>query len=136
VSLSEALFSLRRAALLPPVQRYLLPHDRATGRNGAGAERPPRIPTSASPPAPQPPRGQRPRNLSYRCCRHAERATAYEFSAPVRTDRLVLRAMTSQDVDDIHAYQSRPDVCRYLMFEPRTREEVAEKVAKYSAHSC
>ncbi len=57
----------------------------------------------------------------------------YEFSAPLRTDRLVLRAMTSRDVDDIHAYQSRPDVCRYLMFEPRTRDEVAEKVAKYSA---
>jgi RimJ/RimL family protein N-acetyltransferase len=57
----------------------------------------------------------------------------YEFSAPLRTDRLVLRAMTGEDVDDIHAYQSRPDVCRYLMFEPRTRDEVAEKVAKYSA---
>ena len=49
------------------------------------------------------------------------------------TDRLVLRAMTDGDVDDIHAYQSRADVCRYLPFEPRTRDEVAEKVAKYSA---
>jgi len=57
----------------------------------------------------------------------------YEFSAPLRTERLVLRAMTNQDVDDIHAYQSRPDVCRYLMFEPRTRDEVAKKVEKYSA---
>jgi RimJ/RimL family protein N-acetyltransferase len=57
----------------------------------------------------------------------------YELSAPVRTDRLVLRAMTDGDVDDIHAYQSRADVCRYLPFEPRTRDEVAEKVAKYSA---
>jgi RimJ/RimL family protein N-acetyltransferase len=50
----------------------------------------------------------------------------------VRTARLVLRAMTNEDVDDIHAYQSRPDVCRYLPFEPRTRDEVSEKVAKYS----
>jgi RimJ/RimL family protein N-acetyltransferase len=41
-------------------------------------------------------------------------------------------AMTDADVDDIHAYQSRPDVCRYLPFEPRTRDEVLEKVAKYS----
>lgn len=57
----------------------------------------------------------------------------YEFLAPLRTARLVLRAMTDGDVDDIHAYQSRADVCRYLPFEPRTREEVAEKVAKYSA---
>jgi RimJ/RimL family protein N-acetyltransferase len=57
----------------------------------------------------------------------------YELSAPARTDRLVLRAMTDGDVDDIHAYQSRADVCRYLPFEPRTRDEVAEKVAKYAA---
>jgi len=50
----------------------------------------------------------------------------------VRTARLVLRTMTDRDVDDIHAYQSRPDVCRYLPFEPRSREEVATKVAKFS----
>jgi RimJ/RimL family protein N-acetyltransferase len=56
----------------------------------------------------------------------------YEFVAPLRTMRLVLRTMTNGDVDDIHAYQSRPDVCRYLPFEPRTRDEVAEKIAKYS----
>src|SRR4051812_32277314 len=56
----------------------------------------------------------------------------YEFSAPLRTARLVLRTMTDDDVDDIYAYQSRPDVCRYLPFEPRTRAEVAEKVAKYA----
>jgi RimJ/RimL family protein N-acetyltransferase len=40
----------------------------------------------------------------------------HDFSAPVPTDRLVLRAMTDGDVDDIHAYQSRADVCRYLPF--------------------
>jgi RimJ/RimL family protein N-acetyltransferase len=57
----------------------------------------------------------------------------YEFLAPVRTARLVLRAMTDEDTDDVHTYQSRPDVCRYLPFEPRTRDEVSEKVAKYSA---
>jgi RimJ/RimL family protein N-acetyltransferase len=56
----------------------------------------------------------------------------YEFPGPVRTARLVLRAMTDEDVDDIHAYQSRSDVCRYLPFAPRSRDEVAEKIAKYS----
>src|SRR5438067_10477868 len=56
----------------------------------------------------------------------------YEFSRPLRTRRLLLRTMTSDDVDDIHAYQSRRDVCRYLPFEPRTRDEVAEKAAKFS----
>jgi RimJ/RimL family protein N-acetyltransferase len=62
----------------------------------------------------------------------SELGLPYEFAAPLRTERLVLRTMTAGDVDDIHAYQSRADVCRYLMFEPRTREQVAQKVAKYS----
>jgi RimJ/RimL family protein N-acetyltransferase len=56
----------------------------------------------------------------------------YDFAGPLRTERLLLRAMTPGDVDDVHAYQSREDVCRYLTFEPRTRDEVAEKVASYS----
>ena len=56
----------------------------------------------------------------------------YELAAPLRTARLVLRTMTADDVDDIHGYQSREDVCRYLSFGPRTRDEVAERVAKYS----
>ena len=51
----------------------------------------------------------------------------------MRTARLLLRAMTEADVDDIHSYQSRADVCRYLSFEPRTRDQVADKVALYSA---
>jgi RimJ/RimL family protein N-acetyltransferase len=50
----------------------------------------------------------------------------------VRTPRLVIRAMTATDVDDLHAFQSDPEVCRYLPFEPRTRDEVVEKVAKFS----
>jgi RimJ/RimL family protein N-acetyltransferase len=57
----------------------------------------------------------------------------YRFSAPLVTERLVLRLMTADDVDAIYAYQSREDVCRYLLFEPRTREQVAEKVAKHSS---
>src|SRR3954452_18142188 len=56
----------------------------------------------------------------------------YEFAAPLHTARLTLRTMTERDVDDVHAYQSREDVCRYLTFEPRTRAEVAERVARYS----
>ncbi len=56
----------------------------------------------------------------------------YVFAGPLRTERLILRLMADGDIDDIHGYQSREDVCRYLLFEPRTREEVAEKVAKHS----
>jgi RimJ/RimL family protein N-acetyltransferase len=60
----------------------------------------------------------------------------YVFTSPLHTARLVLRTMTPDDVDDIYDYQARADVCRYLMFEPRTRDEVAEKLAKYStAHA-
>lgn len=56
----------------------------------------------------------------------------YVFAEPVHTERLILRLMTEADVDDIHSYQSREDVCRYLLFEPRTRDEVAEKVARHA----
>jgi RimJ/RimL family protein N-acetyltransferase len=56
----------------------------------------------------------------------------YVFAGPLHTDRLIVRLMTETDVDDIHDYQSREDVCRYLLFEPRTRDEVAERVAKHS----
>ena len=56
----------------------------------------------------------------------------YEFAAPLRTERLTLRTMTVADIDDIHAYQSREDVCRYVMYGPRSREEVTAKVTKHS----
>ncbi len=54
------------------------------------------------------------------------------FAAPLRTPRLVIRAITPADVDDLHAYQSDPEVVRYEPFEPRTRDEVVEKAAKFS----
>jgi RimJ/RimL family protein N-acetyltransferase len=53
----------------------------------------------------------------------------YDFPSPLHTERLVLRLMTLEDVDDVYAYQSREDVSRYLMHEPRTRAEVEEHVA-------
>jgi RimJ/RimL family protein N-acetyltransferase len=56
----------------------------------------------------------------------------YAFPSPLRTDRLTLRTMTLDDIDDVHAYQSREDVCRYLTFGPRSREVVAEKVAQHA----
>ena len=50
-----------------------------------------------------------------------------ELPQPVRTDRLVLRALDPVgDVDAVHAYASREDVCRYIPWTPRTRDEVAE----------
>jgi RimJ/RimL family protein N-acetyltransferase len=44
---------------------------------------------------------------------------------PVRTERLVLRAIDPVgDVDAIHAYASREDVCRYIPWTPKTRDDV------------
>jgi RimJ/RimL family protein N-acetyltransferase len=56
----------------------------------------------------------------------------YTFAEPLRTPRLTIRAITPADVDDLHAFQSDPEVCRYLPYAPRTRDEVVEKAAKFS----
>jgi RimJ/RimL family protein N-acetyltransferase len=56
----------------------------------------------------------------------------FTFSGPLVTDRLRLRLLTEADVDDVHAWMSDPDVARYQLYEPRSREVVAEKVREYS----
>jgi RimJ/RimL family protein N-acetyltransferase len=49
---------------------------------------------------------------------------------PIRTARLLLRPLDpDRDVDAVHAYQSRPDVCRYIPYEPRSRGQVRERLA-------
>lgn len=53
----------------------------------------------------------------------------------IRTQRLRLRLLTNDDVDAVHRYQSREDVCRYLLFEPRSRDQVAQKLAEHAAHT-
>jgi len=52
---------------------------------------------------------------------------------PLRTERLILRMMTADDVGDVHAYQGDPEVCRYQLFEARSREEVVVKVGEHAA---
>ena len=54
----------------------------------------------------------------------------FEIREPLESERLLLRLETDADVDAIHAWQSRADVCRYLLYEPRDRATVAEKVAQ------
>jgi len=54
------------------------------------------------------------------------------FAAPLETERLRLRLMTPDDTDAVHAYQSREDVCRYMLWGPRTREDVADRVQAWS----
>jgi RimJ/RimL family protein N-acetyltransferase len=48
---------------------------------------------------------------------------------PVRGERLLLRPLTSRDTDALLAYRGRADVCRYVPFEPMTREDIAERLA-------
>ncbi|MFG3423558.1 GNAT family N-acetyltransferase [Micromonospora sp. NPDC049460] len=48
---------------------------------------------------------------------------------PVRTERLLLRPLTGGDVDALLAYRSRPDVCRYVPFEPMTRQVVVDRIS-------
>jgi RimJ/RimL family protein N-acetyltransferase len=49
-------------------------------------------------------------------------------SYPVSTARLRLRPLVPADVDSLVDYRSRPDVCRYVPFEPMDRETVADRV--------
>lgn len=51
---------------------------------------------------------------------------------PIETARLLLRPYREADVDVLHDIQSRPEVVRYLYWEPRTREQV-EKVIRESS---
>ncbi|GAA4529207.1 MULTISPECIES: GNAT family N-acetyltransferase [Nonomuraea] len=41
---------------------------------------------------------------------------------PITTPRLTLRPFTPDDLDALHAYESRPDVTRYLYWHPRDRD--------------
>jgi RimJ/RimL family protein N-acetyltransferase len=45
------------------------------------------------------------------------------------TERLLLRPLTTDDVDALLAYRGRPDVCRYVPFEPMDARAIAERLA-------
>ena len=45
---------------------------------------------------------------------------------PLLTERLLLRPFRDDDLDAFHAIQSRPDIVRYLYWEPKTRDEAKE----------
>lgn len=51
-----------------------------------------------------------------------------DVKLPIRTERLILRPVTLDDVDAVHAYQGDEEVCRYIPPVPRTREEIAERI--------
>jgi RimJ/RimL family protein N-acetyltransferase len=45
---------------------------------------------------------------------------------PIETERLILRFNEEGDLDDTFAFQGRDDATRWVTFDTRTREEVAE----------
>lgn len=48
---------------------------------------------------------------------------------PLRTGRLLLRPLSAGDVDALLSYRSRPDICRYVPFEPMDRRTVEARLA-------
>nr|MDT0660513.1 GNAT family protein [Micromonospora sp. DSM 115978] len=54
---------------------------------------------------------------------------------PVRTARLSLRPLTTGDVDALLAYRSRPEVCRYVPFEPMTEQLVRDRLSTIWANT-
>ncbi|GAA3133553.1 GNAT family protein [Planomonospora alba] len=52
--------------------------------------------------------------------------TVLEPAYPIRTERLLLRPFTPDDLDALHTIQSLPEVARYLYWGPRDREQTRE----------
>jgi RimJ/RimL family protein N-acetyltransferase len=57
-------------------------------------------------------------------------ARALRPDFPIRTERLLVRPLTADDVDAVHAYRSIPEVCRYVPFEPMSKDEIAARTAR------
>ena len=53
---------------------------------------------------------------------------------PVRGERLLLRPLVTGDADTLLAYRSREDVCRYVPFEPMSRDDIIERIAGKGMH--
>lgn len=45
-------------------------------------------------------------------------------------ERVTLEPLRDDDLEPLYAMQSDPEVCRYLLYEPRTREQVEEVLAR------
>ena len=51
------------------------------------------------------------------------------LTTPLPTPRLILRAPIPDDLDDVHAYQTLPEVTRYLYRPPRSSAQCAAMIA-------
>ena len=52
------------------------------------------------------------------------------FELPLETDRLLLRLARADDVDALMDYSADPEVCRYLPYEPRSRDEIEKTMER------
>lgn len=52
---------------------------------------------------------------------------------PLRGERVTLDLLRPDDLDDLAAMQGDPEVCRYLLYEARSREKVAEMLERDAA---
>ncbi|MFD8600431.1 GNAT family N-acetyltransferase [Kitasatospora sp. NPDC059646] len=62
-------------------------------------------------------------------------AAPHRIPAAITTERLILRPFTAEDIDERHAYQSLPEVARYLYHPPLTREACAISTATRGVHA-
>jgi len=51
------------------------------------------------------------------------------YTLPIETARLTLRRYVASDYDDLLRLQSNPDVTRFLLYDPKTPEQVRESLA-------
>jgi aminoglycoside 6'-N-acetyltransferase len=56
--------------------------------------------------------------------------TPWEYDKPTQTERLLLRLMVDDDLDDVHDWMSDESVTRYQLYEVRSREQVQEHIDK------
>jgi RimJ/RimL family protein N-acetyltransferase len=54
----------------------------------------------------------------------------FRLERPVETPRLTLRPFAPGDFDELYAYQSRPDVARYLHWDARDNAQVREALVR------
>ncbi|MEW6060086.1 MAG: GNAT family protein [Actinomycetota bacterium] len=59
--------------------------------------------------------------------------SGFELSAPLETERLLLRAYTAGDFDALFAMRSRPDVARHLYWDAQTEAEVRTTLEQKTA---
>ncbi len=60
---------------------------------------------------------------------------AFRPEGPIETARLTLRPFTPDDFEDLYAYQSRPEVARYLSWDARDRAQVRQALAVQCAET-